>query len=316
MEQTLFQEIINNPWGHLTLWIFVIVLASYIVSMKETIVKLIVLVFALPWFSVALYHILIALGIEFIDANEEFWYFKISLPIVILIIQPTLYGIFYRLRTTSFRKKIWSGKKAGDPNLKFKKLSQKLDEIGRVRAVLLKHRKPDEEAQRKLDHELQVACKERWPDLSFISALLEKGADVNAKDEEGLISLHFTTEWMNKRFSLILFLIGAGADPNIQNEAGQTALGFYASHIKYKLGHQYAVEALAAYSDLNIQDKDGKTALFYQAENASENRWSFLLIRMGADIHTVDKQGKSVLDYATEGQNRKLVAYLNKKAKK
>jgi hypothetical protein len=317
MEQTLFESIIENSWVHLMLWILVFVFATYIASMKEGMVKFVVLLFGLPWFAVALYHILDNLNIDPIEAITDFWYFKVGIPVAILVVEPLLFILFYRIRLSFFRRRIRAGKRAGNPTLKFRKLDKKLRETEISRKILLKRRKPDEKGQRKLNRDLHVACKEQIPDLGFISALLEQGADVNAKDEEGITSLHLTTEWMTRKRSLILFLLGAEADPNLQDGTGKTALGYYALKNRFKMGHLHAVEILAAYTDVNLQDNEGKTALFYRAADPSDNHWSFMLIKnYGADIFIKDKRGKTTLDYATEGNNKRLAAYLRRKSRK
>ncbi len=317
MEETLFESIVENSWIHLCLWVIVFILVTYIVSMKDTMLKFVVLVFGLPWFAVALFVILDNLNIEPIEEITDFWYLKVGIPVAILIVEPFLFFLFCRIRMASFRRKITAGKIAGNPTLKYKKLDKKVRDMEITREIILKRRTPDENGQRKLDHDLRTACKERFPDFGFISALLEQGADVNSKGEEGLSALHLTTEWMNRKRSLILYLLRAGADPNVQEDTGKTPLGYYALKNPFKMGHFHAVAVLAEYTDVNLQDKDGKSFLFYRAGSSSDNRWSFLLLKkFGADIHIKDNDGKTALDYATEGNNRRLAAYLRRKSKK
>ena len=317
MEQTLFESILWNPYVHLTLWILVFIIVTYIVSMKDAIVKFVVLIFGLPWFAVAMYFILDSLNYEPIEVITDFWYLKVGIPVAILIIEPLLFILFYRIRITGFRRRIQAGKKAGNPTLKFKKVDKKWNDTEISRGIILKNRQPDEKGQRKLNRDLRTACKERFPDLGFISALLEQGADVNSRDEEGLTAMHQTTDWLARKYRLILYLIRAGADPNIKDESGRTVLGYYTLRSHFKMGHFHAVEVLANYTDVNIQDNDGKTALFYRAGSSSDNRWSFLLLKKyRAEINIRDNQGKTALDYATEGNNRRLAAYLKRKSRK
>ncbi len=317
MEQTLFESILWNPFVHLTLWILVFIIVTYTVSMKDRMVKFVVLIFGLPWFAVAMYFILDGLNYEPIEVITDFWYLKVGIPVAILIIEPLLFVLFYRIRIDGFRRRIKAGKRAGNPTLKFRKVDKKWKDTDISREIILKNRQPDEKGQRKLNRDLQTACKERFPDLGFISALLEQGADVNSKDEAGMTSLHLTSEWMHRKYRIILYLLGVGADPNIQDDAGKTALGYYALKNPFKMGHLHAVEVLANYTDVNIQDKEGKTVLFYRAGNSSNNQWSFLLLKKyGAEISLKDNQGKTVLDYATEGNNRRLAAYLRRKSRK
>ncbi len=317
MEQTLIESIIENSWVHLALWIVVFILVTFIVSMKDGMVKFVVLLFGLPWFAVALYVILDNLNMEPIESITDFWYLKVGIPVAVLIVEPLLFLFFYRIRLASFRRRVGAGKRAGTPTLRFRKLDKKLRETKVSREIILKNRKPDEQGQKKLNREFRLACSERNPDFGFISALLEQGADVNSKDDAGMTSLHLTTEWMNRKHRLILFLLGAGADPNIQDNTGKTALGLYALKNPFKMGHLHALEVLLTYTDVNIQDKDGKTVLFYKAGNPSDNRRTFFLLKKyGAEIHLKDNHGKTAMDYATEGNNKKLASYLRRKSRK
>ncbi len=317
MEQTVIESIIENSWVHLALWVVVFILVTFIVSMKDGMVKFVVLIFGLPWFAVVLYYILDNLNIDPIEAITDFWYLKVGIPVAVLVVEPLLFVFFYRIRIASFRKRIKAGKRVGIPTLKFKKMDKKVRETEISREAILKHRKPDEKGQKKLNRELRLACKERIPDLGFISALIEQGADVNSRDEEGLTSFHMTIDFMNRKRSLILFLLGSGTDPNIQDDTGKTALGCYALKNPFKMGHLHAVEILATYTNVNIQDKDGKTALFYRAGNSSDNKWSFLLLKKhGADVNLKDNLGKTAMDYAAEGNNKRLAAYMRRKSRK
>lgn len=313
MEETLFESIIENSWIHLCLWIVVFILVTFVVSMKDAMVKFVVLVFGLPWFAVALFFILDNLNIDTIEELTDFWYLKVGIPVAILIIEPLFFLLFFRIRSALFRRRINSGKKDGNPTLKYKKLDKKVVEVEITREIILKRKVPDEKGQRKLDRDLRTACKERFPDFGFISALLEQGSDVDSQDEEGLSALHMATEWMSSKLSLILYLLRAGANPNIQDNTGKTPLGYYATRNPFKMGHFQAVEAMATYTDVNIRDKEGKTVLFYRVGNSSDNKWSFLLLKKhGADPSLKDNRGKTPLDYATEGNNKRLAAYLRR----
>lgn len=314
MDQSLSHFLLTNVHLHIVLFLTVYILASYVVSLKDPIVKIILLIFGLPWYSVALFHILTSLNIELVWEHKDFWYYKVGVPVVILIVEIILLELIYFMRVSSFRKKVVAGKKAGNPNLKFGKIDKRLKDIEGVRAILLKSRKQDEKGQRKLDQDLREACKERFPDQTFITALLEQGANVNSKDDEGMTTLHYATDWLNKKYKLILFLLGAGVDPNIQDGSGKTALSHYAFENRYKAGHLYALEVLTKYTEVNMQDNEGKTALFYRAGIKMENTWSFLLIKKwGADMNIKDSSGKMASDYAEEGGNNRLASYLRKK---
>ena len=61
---------------------------------------------------------------------------------------------------------------------------------------------------------LHLAARSAIPRLSFITLLIEKGATVDAKKNEGKTALHLATEW--GRESLCRTLLRHGADPPIE----------------------------------------------------------------------------------------------------
>ena len=88
-------------------------------------------------------------------------------------------------------------------------------------------------------------------------------------------------------------LLKAGADVNIQDKYGNTALVFAVS----KRCVLCTDQLLKSGADVNITDNDGKTALFYAAS---------------ADVSIKDKQGKRALFYAASGGSLKCIDLLLK----
>ena len=63
----------------------------------------------------------------------------------------------------------------------------------------------------------------RAGDLEIAKYLLENGADINAKDSKwGYTALIYAAEYVN--LEIVQFLIESGADVNIKNNDGKTAL--------------------------------------------------------------------------------------------
>jgi ankyrin repeat protein len=60
------------------------------------------------------------------------------------------------------------------------------------------------------------------PDLSAIQLLLEAGADIGARDEEGITPLMYAS-WNNTNPEVLITLLNAGADANARNNAGESA---------------------------------------------------------------------------------------------
>ena len=91
-----------------------------------------------------------------------------------------------------------------------------------------------------------------------VCARIQRGADVNAKDADGLTSLMKASD--EGHVDVVRLLIERGADVNAANEEGWTALMYASSR-----GHVDVVR---------------------------------LLIERGADVHVVDARGRTALDLA------------------
>lgn len=129
----------------------------------------------------------------------------------------------------------------------------------------------------------------RFNDFQAISALIEKGVDLNINDE------HFYTPmfWASSQGAAetVNLLIKAGADVNYQNKFGFTAL----------MLARYDVEILnlliKAGAKINPQDKNGNTAIFYAITDEDVNKLKYLL-ENGADTKVKNKAGLSPLEFA------------------
>jgi hypothetical protein len=92
--------------------------------------------------------------------------------------------------------------------------------------------------------------------LNEINALLAKGADVNAKTNDGSTALMNASQEGHK--DIIDALLSKGADANAKMENGFTAL-----ILASRRGHKDIVDALLAKgADINAKTKDGATALY------------------------------------------------------
>jgi len=104
---------------------------------------------------------------------------------------------------------------------------------------------------------LHLALVKASMDNSFqdISTLLHAGADVNIRDSEGMTALMVASK--NGHSAIVEQLINAGADVNAKADDGWTAI-YWAS----RNGRSAIVELLInAGADLNIQEREGATAL-------------------------------------------------------
>lgn len=144
-------------------------------------------------------------------------------------------------------------------------------------------------------------------DAEKISALLNAGIDVNARDKDGWTALMYAARY-NQRTEIISVLLNAGADVNAQNKDGRTALWLAVSRpivasFQDVLSFAQPIVAtpevvsllLGAAAEVNVQDKDGQTALWGAAASQDSVVVS-LLLEAGADVNAKDEFfGKTVL---------------------
>ena len=88
-------------------------------------------------------------------------------------------------------------------------------------------------------HSGSIHVSARDGDLAGVQALLDIGADVNAKDVEGWTPLHYSAR--NGHEEIVELLISGGADVNVKDESEETAVGENveaAAIICHDTGHQ------------------------------------------------------------------------------
>jgi len=94
-------------------------------------------------------------------------------------------------------------------------------------------------------------------DMSKVQDLIERGADVRAKDNRGETPLHFAS-WYNS-IEIAKFLIERGADVRAKNNGGRTPL-----HWASKRNHiEIAKLLLDAGSDVEAKNNNGETPLHW-----------------------------------------------------
>ncbi|XP_031549468.1 uncharacterized protein LOC116287002 [Actinia tenebrosa] len=224
--------------------------------------------------------------------------------------------------------------------------SSKSDTVihNRVFSVLIKAcdnvNKTDNEGKTALIYSLQE------DNESLACALIEAGADVNLVDNDGKTALFYAAIYNNKKLAnilpgLIMYydsmgqkpdeaitillrqkyvipkLLDAGADVNVTDKRGRTALMYYAENEYINIINQYleldgkfkswfahveneynhlASALIKASKDVNIVDDQGKTALAHFLEN-SKDSCAIELMNAGADVNITDVDGKTVLFY-------------------
>ena len=127
-----------------------------------------------------------------------------------------------------------------------------------------------------------------------VVACLDSGANPNARNRDGVASLHWAAA-KSGRLDVIEALLAAGADLNARDNDGWTPLHWATSFGKTR----HVVELLLdAGSALDAMAKDGKTPLHLAARNNGSPRIVEALLRRGADTSDRDHSGWTPLHWA------------------
>jgi ankyrin repeat protein len=123
--------------------------------------------------------------------------------------------------------------------------------------------------------------------------LIDAGANLDIRDNTGKTALMLAAE--KGEFDVVDALIVAGANLNIRDNAGKTALMLAAAKGLVDLVRILIV----AKANLNIRDNDGKTALMLAAEEGRADVVEALIVAK-ADLNIRDNAGKTALMLAAE----------------
>ena len=127
--------------------------------------------------------------------------------------------------------------------------------------------------------------------LRDIQSLLDKGAEINAKDKRGKTPLHYACEKGNPK--AVRMLIDAGADIHVVNNNKNTPL-----HLACGKGSPETVRMMIdAGADIHAVNIDGNTPLLYACTFITVNVGVVrALLEAGADIHAVNDAQQTILD--------------------
>lgn len=144
--------------------------------------------------------------------------------------------------------------------------------------------------------------------VQFVKYLVERGADLNAKDRNDDSVLHFAVR--RGDLSIVQYLVGEkGADVFAKNTSGVTCLHMAAGQanlpvIQYLLGaHDASTTAAAAAGAgprmIDARDKNGGTALHYAAMKGDVTVLKYLIEEQGADVEAkTEDEEKTALHIA------------------
>jgi len=142
---------------------------------------------------------------------------------------------------------------------------------------------------------LKAAFEQDW-DRVFDS--LEKGADVNAQDEDGDRLLHFSAS--KGQLEATKKLIQLGANVNATDDDGWTAL-----HHATMFGYSKVLEVLLSNgADINIRNDDGKTVLdMAETEDVPKFCLEVLRKHAGGGAHDTDESKHDPADHPTSSSS-------------
>ena len=144
---------------------------------------------------------------------------------------------------------------------------------------------------------LHHATLSRAAGTSKVQLLLDRGADIEARDKHGYTALHYACGSSYSNKDTIQLLLDRGADIKARDNDGRTAL-----HHASLFGPEGAEQLLLDRgADIKVRDNKGRTALHYAVWNDAElETWGDvqLLLDRGADIKVRDNEGQTALHRA------------------
>lgn len=189
------------------------------------------------------------------------------------------------------------------------KIKNKLTElIIPFNQISLNYSLDDSATYKKLGHELYQAIIKQ--DLPLIKQKLNSGANINytPKNETPALQILLNTyKYQPKTKKIIHFLLENGANPNLKNSYGRTAL-----HQSIYLFLPDMAKNLIDYkADVNATDNLGQTPLHFCAMFGFPELSKFL-IQKGADINKQDTENKTPLYTAVEYYTNQVMLVLLK----
>jgi ankyrin repeat protein len=146
--------------------------------------------------------------------------------------------------------------------------------------------------------------------LPRMIAALDKEANINEQDNVGRTALNLAINF--GRWPTVDMLLSRGADPNVPEMSGFTALHRLIESMSYgaAVDTDYLRRLLKAGADVSAVDTSGKTALHVGVDFGCPHEALGILLEHGLVIDTRDKQGRTALHYAAREGAADTIAWL------
>jgi hypothetical protein len=146
-------------------------------------------------------------------------------------------------------------------------------------------------------------------DTAQVRKLIAEGTLVNARGPNGATALEYAVRRFEGREEMVEALIAGGADVNLADASGETAL------MAAVYGGIKVVDLLlTAGAEANARAKDGRTPLIHAAQAVGAGLGSLevvkALIRAGADLNARDKFDRTALSIAEKDREAGLASLL------
>lgn len=142
-------------------------------------------------------------------------------------------------------------------------------------------------------------------DIPALESILKSNPEaLNAPDGNGMAALRLAT--YSNQIETVRFLLNRGADPDVQDDMGNTPL-----HWACSFGHEAITALLIDHkADLSAENASGMTPL-HNAASRGRIKLAELLIAKGADVNAPEVRGWSPLDYARAAKQKEMVDWLS-----